>query len=144
MKFIGIGFHNFQQLGECAIFKDKQTPYSFNGFGDSSELVVQDPLTDEELREIVVTGLTVPVVTLWLEITKEVAEGKCPADLGDGRKSFNSEYYVQCVEDRYFYIVGRANERGNYEGPLSVEVFNDHINMFGSVLYQHIPVTVEL
>ena len=112
------------------------------------ELEVIGGVTEEQMRKIISIGLCVPDQTVFMKQTQEFLTGKCPADLGDGRKSFDKQYHVQGD----YYTLGRTHlsdgiPTGNWKGSLDEELFFMHVELAENGvedIYQHIPEEIEV
>ena len=75
---------------------------------------------DAQLRLFLSMGLYIPNLIIYGKITKEFADGKCPSELGDGRKNVRSQYLCEDRELETWVVVGRneinslGTATGNY------------------------------
>lgn len=154
MKFIAIPFTKYGELMTCSAFQSLESTVHMDPITMTFTMDMNGKPIDEELRELVTVGLAVPDDITWIEISEEVATGKCPtepAELGDARKYFKDQFKVDEVDGRFFYIVGRTSTvtdvntgkeipTGNWKSSLDPEVFFVHVDHFGiDNLYATLP-----
>lgn len=91
--------------------------------------------TNETLRALLAIGLYAPTDGVWVKTTQEFYEGKCPAELGDGRYNVDSLFYGVSRPDGVYILVGRnlatpsGIPSGNYQ-ELSEEEFMAWVDYF--------------
>lgn len=92
--------------------------------------------TNEKLRALLALGLYAPDDAVWVLVSQEFYEGKCPSELGDGRSNVDSQFYGVSRPEGVYIVVGRSSvapsgtPTGNYQ-QLSDEEFQAWVDYFG-------------